>query len=150
MYWLTRAIGIQGSASRATEVKAHGSGTGFTFDSAARLDRLNLAAVAGIAPGIVCIYGLGGVTYSRAITTASESIDASADAVAATHRTTLETRGWGSLFGGGIEVWASRRLAVFGEVTGAMIRGDDIKGGQARVHGTAGGFAAGMRFSLGR
>jgi len=147
-YWLGSFVGIYGSVGRASEVKAHGTGTSFSFDSATRLDRANVAAVVGGPAGPTRIYGIGGMTFNRTITKSSESIDAAGAATRPTQQTEIETRGWGLLFGGGIEVWATPRIGIFGEFTDSTLRGDDVKDGEARVDGTAMAITTGMRFKL--
>jgi hypothetical protein len=147
-YWLGRAIGIYGSVGRASEVKAHGTGASFTFDSATRLDRVNVAAIGGGIAGPTRIYGIGGVTYNRTRTTTSESFNGTAGGTQPTQQIEIETRGWGVLFGAGLEVWANRRIGMFGEFTDSTLRGKDVKDGEAHLDGTAMAIGFGVRFKL--
>jgi hypothetical protein len=147
-YWFAPVIGIYGSVGRASEVTAHGTGSTFNFDSTTRLDRLNVAATAGGPAGPTRIYGIGGVTFNKTRTKTSESIDAPGAATRPTQQIEIETRGWGILFGAGLEIWATRRLGMFGEFTDSTLRGADVKDGEARIDGTAMALSFGARFKL--
>jgi hypothetical protein len=88
-FWLAPFIGMYGGIVRANEVKTHGTGSTFSFDSATRLDRLNVAAVAGGPAGPTRIYGIGGMTYNRSRTTTSESADLAGAATRPTQKTEI-------------------------------------------------------------
>jgi hypothetical protein len=147
-YWLTPWLGVHGSANRAVAASAEGNGTGFSFDASSRLERVNVAAIGGVPAGPARIYGLGGMTYSRTKTKMRESIDAAVSG--SPQQIETELRGWGPFFGGGVEIWATPSLAIYGEFTESLLRGADVNGGEARVEGSAPAVTAGMRFRLGR
>jgi hypothetical protein len=141
--WLTRHIGVQGSYARSTDIVAEGSGTGFRFTSATRLEMLNVAAAIGVPVKVARLYGIGGMTRHRATTTASETVDA-----AGTQAFGQKTEGWGLLYGGGLEVWATSRVGFYAEVTRARLKGPDVNGGEAQLDIPAPVGVIGLRISV--
>jgi hypothetical protein len=81
--------------------------------------------------------------YSRATTTASETVDA-----AGTQAFGQKTEGWGLLYGGGLEVWATSRVGFYAEVTRARLKGPDVNGGEAQLDIPAPVGVIGLRISV--
>ena len=61
-----------------------------------------------------------------------------------------ETSGWGWIWGGGAEIWATSPLAIYAELKFVGIKGDDRRGGEFTVDDTMRAFVAGVRYRLGR
>jgi hypothetical protein len=147
-WWMSRIVGVHASLTRATDISAEGTATSFNFKTATQLEALNVAGTVGVPAGIARIYGLGGMTYHRATTKTTETILANGNNPGGTQSLDLRTEGWGLLFGGGVEVWATRRVGFFGEVTRAKLKGDDVKNGPATLDVGALSGVLGIRLTL--
>lgn len=147
-YWITRIVGVHAGLTRSSDITAEGNGTSFRFDTATRLEALNLAGNIGVPAGITRIYGIGGMTYHRATTTTAETIDASASNPGGKQTFELRTEGWGLLVGGGLELWANRRVGFYGEYTRSKLKGEDVNGGPARIDVASPAAVLGIRLNL--
>jgi hypothetical protein len=125
-FWFTPWLGAQGGYTKPRRVIGRG-GEGFTFDSQFDVDVFNVAAVVGVPAGRGRFYGLVGASYHQSRTDLTQTIDS------ATQVFLQQTRGWGTLFGGGVEVWATPKVALFGEASFTQIKGDADDGGDGRV-----------------
>lgn len=147
--WVNSFLGVQGSYTRATEVKAEGSGTGFSFDTGIRLEAMNVAGnLAFPIQSVARIYAIGGATFHRTKGQTTQTQVASGTIPAGSQRFEMRTEGWGLVYGGGFEVWANRRVAFFGEVTRSKIEATDLNGGEGFVSANVPYATAGLRFSL--
>lgn len=141
-YWLTRYLGVEGSYVKPKTMTASG-GTGFTFDSSLGADVWTLAGVGAVPIGPVRLYGKGGVNYHQAVSETSQTMGG------ATQTFLYRTKGYGWLFGGGLEGWVSSRVAIFGEGSLARIRGDAEGGGEALIDDRLRLLVAGLRIHIG-
>jgi len=157
-YWFTPYLAAEGTYMRPGDMSATGSGTTFQFDSAFESDVFTAAGVFGIPAGAARVFGKGGATYQQSLFSTTQTVDdvtVTIDGVTQTvpgGTQTLEfkTQGWGWFFGGGLEVWVSRRFAIYGEVGWAALKGDDPSGGQGETDDTMLYTFGGLRFRLGR
>src|SRR5260221_2963143 len=120
--WITRWLGAEGGYEKPRQVTAKGGDT-FSFNSAFGVDVFTVAAMLAVPAGPVRIYGLGGANYHQSTLTSSETIDT------ATQSFAQKTHGWGWLMGAGTEVWATPKVAIYGELSVARVKGKaDDKG----------------------
>jgi hypothetical protein len=114
--WLTRWLGAEGSYLKPRNVTAKGGDT-FSFNSTLDVDVYTVVVKGAIPAGPARIYGLIGGNFHQSTLTSSETIDT------ATQNFQQKTHGWGLLYGGGTEVWATPKVAIYGELSIAKVHG---------------------------
>lgn len=157
-FWITRFLGVEATYVKPAEVSVTGGGTNFSFDTGFDARLFTIAADGGVPVGPVRFYGKAGATYHRATFTTTETIGAVTITVDDTPQTipggtqtsSFETDGWGWLFGGGMEAWASNRVAIYGEVAYTKLKGTDRAGGEAAIDDRATLILFGVRVRLGK
>ncbi len=142
-YWFTRWLGAEGGYLKPRKVTAKGGDT-FTFDSAFDVDVFTLAGKLAIPAGPVRVYGLAGANYHQSTLNATETIDA------ATQSFVQKTHGWGWLLGGGTEVWVTSKVAIYGELSLAHVKGKAEDKGEGLVDDRLRFLAIGARIRLSR
>jgi hypothetical protein len=142
-YWIARFLGVEGTYVKPKNMTASGGDT-FKFDSTLDADVWTLAGIAGAPIGPVRLYGKAGVNYHQATSTTNETINS------ATQTFAFRTKGFGWVFGGGGEGWITSRVAIFGELSLAKLRGDAEGGGEARIDDRVRLLLGGVRIHLGR
>jgi hypothetical protein len=115
-FWFTRWLGAEGSYLKPRSVTAHGGDT-FGFDSTFDVDLFTVAAKVAIPAGPARIYGLVGGNFHQSTLNSTDTIDNVTQAFA------QKTHGWGYLFGGGTEIWVTPKVALYGEVSLAQVKG---------------------------
>lgn len=141
-FWPVKYVGVEVSLVRPRKVVVDGSGEGYEFDSEMDGGLLLFAGKVGAPIGRVRLFGMGGLNYHRATFTTVQDIND------ASQTYQWRTRGWGPAFGGGAEVWFSPRIGVYGELTRAMLKGDDVGGGEAKTDAGMTSIVAGLRLWL--
>jgi hypothetical protein len=92
---------------RPFEVTGEATVSNFRFNSSYDADVFTVAGVVGIPAKAARPFGKVGANYHRAIfATTQTQTDATENATQNYH---VKTDGWGFVFGGGVEVWISRR-----------------------------------------
>jgi hypothetical protein len=142
-FWVTRWLGAQGGYLKPRQVKAKGGDT-FTFDSTFDVDVFNVMAAIGVPIGRARPYGLVGVDFHQSTTNLTETIDT------ATQVFPQRTHGWAPVFGGGLEVWASSKVALFTEVSISRIKGKAEDGSDGRVDDRLRYIGVGVKIRLSR
>ena len=115
-YWITRYLGVEGSFLHPQKIKISG-GDGFTFNTEVNMDIWNILGKAGVQAGPVRLYGQGGMSYHQATHVTNQTIGE------ASQRFEVQTEGWNYVFGGGAEIWVKPRVALFGELDFAQVKG---------------------------
>lgn len=141
-YWITRYLGVEGGYIKPGTMTARG-GAGFTFDNELDADVWTLAGVVGVPAGPVRFYGKGGMDYHQATSTTNETIGGASQTFA------YQTKGYGWTFGGGIEGWVSKRVAIFGEGGVSRLKGKAQGGGEALIDDRLRLVLAGLRIHIG-
>ena len=142
-YWLTRWLGAEGGYIKPRSVTAKGGDT-FRFDSTFEVDVFTVAAKLAIPAGPLRIYGLGGGNFHQSTLNSTETIDA------ATQAFSQKTHGWGWLAGGGAEVWVTSKVAIYGELSVAHIKGKAEDKGEGLVDDRLRFLGIGARIRLSR
>ncbi|HET7694188.1 MAG TPA: outer membrane beta-barrel protein [Vicinamibacterales bacterium] len=141
-YWITRYLGVEGSFLHPQKVKISG-GDGFTFDTSMNVDIWNLVAKAGVQAGPVRLYGQGGMSYHQATHVTSQTLgDVS-------QRFELQTEGWSYVYGGGAEIWVKPRVALFGQLDFARLKGKATDDSEFNIDDRARSLIAGIRVHIG-
>jgi hypothetical protein len=142
-YWITRWLGAEGGYLKPRRVTAKG-GDAFKFNSAFDVDVFTVAANVGVPAGPARVYGLLGGNYHQSTLNLTETIDA------ATQTFAQKTHGWSWLLGGGTEVWVTPKVALYGEVSFAKIKGKAEDKGEGLVDDRLRFVAVGARIRLSR
>jgi hypothetical protein len=142
-YWVTRWLAAEGSFLKPRKSTAKGGDT-FAFNSAFDVDVYTITAKAAIPAGPVRIYGLGGTNYHQSTLTMVETIET------LTQTFTQKTHGWNWVYGGGVEGWVTKKVALYGEVSRAKIKGPAEDKGEGFVDDHLRFFSFGARILLSR
>ena len=140
-YWFLPYLAAEGTYVRFDKLTASATGTTFNFNSDLDAGTITIAGVGAYPAGKVTIYGKGGTNYHGATSTVRETIfDATATVGDVTQPVAggsqvLQTRtgGWGWLFGGGVDVWVTRPVAIYGEVGRLLVNGSSTRGGEGNI-----------------
>ena len=157
-YWIGPNIAVEGSYLKPLKISIDGSDQTYAFKSELSADVITVAGKVGGQAGPLRVYGLGGMNYQRSdLTTQERSGDISytVDGVTTTlpggtQSLTFETRGWGWMFGGGVEIWVKPRFAIYGEVLRLKLNGTDTRGGEGTLDDQMTTIMLGIRFAMKR
>ena len=141
-YWITRNFGVEGSFLHPQKVKISG-GDGFIFDTTMNVDIWNILGKAGVQAGPTRFYGHGGLSYHQATHVTTETIN---DAF---QKFEVQTEGWSYVFGGGAEIWVKPRIAIFGELDFARLKGKATDDSEFNIDDRARSLLAGIRVHIG-
>jgi hypothetical protein len=141
-YWLTRYFGIEGSFLHPQKLKVSG-GDGFAFDTSMNVDIWNIVGKAGVQAGPMRLYGHGGMNYHQATHVTNETIGE------ATQKFERQTEGWSYVFGGGAEIWVKPRIALFGELDFARLKGKATDESEFNIDDRARSLLVGIRVHIG-
>jgi hypothetical protein len=142
--WIKRYFGIEGGYFKPRRTTATGSGTNFSFDSKLDADVITGAGVAGIPIGPVRLYGKGGATYAFETSTTVQTISGQSQTFV------VDTRGWGWVAGGGLEIWVAPAAGLFVDGGFAWLKGDPVGGGEALFNDRLRYINFGVRVRIGR
>jgi hypothetical protein len=158
-FWFTRYLSAEATYLKPSDVTATGDGNYYRFHSTLQTQIFTLAGKLGVQAGPVRVYGKGGATYHRALSSTMQTIDDRIVTVGDTTEETvkggtqvfnLETSGWGWMFGGGLEGWVTPTLALYAEGGYDQIRGADRSLGEGLIRDRAIYIVTGIRVHLGR
>jgi hypothetical protein len=141
-YWITRNFGVEGSFVHPQKVKISG-GDAFAFDTSMNVDIWNILGKAGVQAGAMRLYGQGGLSYHQATHITNQTIGE------ATQKFERQTEGWSYVFGGGAEIWVKPRVALFGELNFARLKGKATDDSEFRIDDRARTVVAGIRVHIG-
>jgi hypothetical protein len=135
-YWVKPWLAGEGAYVKPSNAKASGSGDSYRFESVLKADVFSVAAKIGIPVARVRMYGKIGGDYHDASFETDQTLDdrtVTVDDVPQTikgGRQTyrLQTQGWGWIFGGGLEVWITPRVAVNFEAGRDQLKGKGVDG----------------------
>jgi hypothetical protein len=134
-YWLTPMFGVEAQFVRPAKATASGSGTNYRFDSELEAQLLSVTGMIAAPAGRARLYARGGVNRHAATLRTTQTVDAGTitlpdgttqPTAGGTSTRELRTEGWGWIAGGGVEVWVSGRVAVYGDLTNGSLKGDAI------------------------
>jgi hypothetical protein len=143
-YWITPNIAAEVAYLRPREMTIEGSLAPDTrFDTSFDAHVLTVTGNGGVPIGRVRPFGKGGLSYHRASLLTNQTIGTVSQMIE------LETKGWSWTFGGGAEIWLTRRFAIYGEVDWTQLAGDSVFEGEGRLDDRITAIVAGGRFRIG-
>jgi hypothetical protein len=156
-YWFTRFLAAEASYVKPSNATFNGSGDNFRFNGYLDARVVTVTGKVGVPIGRVRLYGQAGVNYHQETSSTTQTIDDSVVTVdsvtttikGGTQTFTLKTAGWGWLFGGGVEIWAVPKFAVYAEGGRARLNGADLNGGEARIDDRVTFILVGARVRIG-
>ena len=155
-YWVGRFLAAEASYVKPADLLAQGGGEGFRFDTRLETRVVTLAGKVGAPVRSARIYGLAGATYHVGTSTTTQTLADQAVTVdgvieilpGGTQVFVVNTRGWGWLWGGGVEFWATPRFALYADVTRATLKGGDADGGEGDLNQPVTLILGGARFRV--
>jgi hypothetical protein len=153
-FWFLQYVGAEAAYVRPRQMTAEGSGERFRFDNNVNGGVLVFSGKGGFPIGRVRLFGTLGAAYHRATFTTRQTIDeatiAGTSQIVPGGTTTLQwrTQGWAPAFGGGVEVWLSSSIGIFGEVSRLGLKGSD-EDSEAETDVTINAIIVGGRYRLG-
>ena len=142
-FWLTRWLGAEGGYIKPRTVTAKGGDT-FSFDSQFDVDVFTVAAKVAVPAGPARIYGLVGGNFHQSTLTSTETIDS------VTQTFAQKTHGWGWLYGAGTEIWVTPKVALYGELSLAQVRGKAEDKGEGLIDDRLRFLGVGVKVRLSR
>jgi hypothetical protein len=142
--WVTRFLAAEGSYMKPRNATASGSGTDYSFNSSLDTHVVTVTGRLGVPVGPVRLSGLVGTNYHDALLTTKETIKDQSQTFE------VETRGWGWVFGAGIEIWTAPAFALYADAGIAGLRGVPVSGGEARFNDRLRFVTIGARVRIGR
>lgn len=155
-FWPLRFVGVEATFLRPLQVTTSGSGTNHRFTSDLDAHAFTVSGKAGLPLGPVRIYGRFGTAYHGATITTSQTYDdrtVTVDGVeqtipGGTQTSAVETKGWGLTYGGGLELWVSPWLAIYGDAGRTAFKGD-FQDAEGLIDDTLTSFLFGARVRIG-
>ena len=145
-YWLTRWLGVEGSFVKPGAFTASGGvPDSFAFNTEIDADIWTVVAKGGVPAGPMRLYIQGGMNYHQATAKTTQTMTGQS----LTQTFEFETKGWNWVAGGGAEAWIKPKVAIYGELGFAKIRGDARSGGEATIDDRARFILGGVRVRLG-
>jgi len=140
-FWVLPYAGAEIAYLKPTRLDAAGGGDTYRFTSFFDAKLVTITGKGGIPFGRFRIYGKGGVNFHRATFGTTQTIDDTTITVddvettlkGGTQEFALRTKGWGWIYGGGMEIWLAPTFAIYTEITHATIKGKTIDKGEGQV-----------------
>jgi hypothetical protein len=156
--WVTRWLAVEGAYTQPATLQSSGSGNGYQFDSSFESQLITGVAKVGPSIGPFRPYGIVGGTYQRSLhstTQVSEEASATENDVTTTFPGNTQTwatatDGIGWLFGGGAEVWLTKRLGIYGEITRLQMKGTGLDNAEGTLDERLTLFWGGVRVKVGK
>ena len=157
-YWLSPYIAAEAQYFAPSNATAQGSDTGLNFNSSLEARFVTIAGLVGGQVGRARLYGRAGVNRQRAVLNTTQTVDDTTVTVGdetrtipgATQTLELRTAGWGYVFGGGFEVWAAPRLAIYADLNRISINGKTEDASLRTIKDAMWLIQAGVRIRIGR
>ena len=116
-YWILPWLAAEGTYIRPSSLTTTGAGGNFDFNTGFDTHVITAAGNVAIPIRAVRLYGKIGANFHRATTTTSQTADS------LTQTIELNTEGWGTLFGGGLEGWIKPKFAIYFEAAFGSLKG---------------------------
>jgi opacity protein-like surface antigen len=157
-YWIRPFLAASFGYLKPGGATANGDGTGYRFDSSLDPNVVTMTGKVGVPFGRFRAYGEIGASYNWTTRTTNQTMDEqtlTVDGVTVvvpggTQTFKLKTDGWSWMWGGGVEFWISKSLAIWGEYSWAGLKGNASGGGEGTLDDSLTSVFAGVRFRLGK
>jgi hypothetical protein len=157
-YWLTPFLAAEAGVLKPTNLRASGSGTGYSFESSLETLTFTFSGKLGYAHGPFRGYGQGGATLSRTMAITNETFDdytytvddETVTVLGGEQTFVLRTQGWGWMFGGGGEFWFTRWFGVYGEISYLALKGSTRDAGEGKINERLTSYVVGVRLAVRR
>ena len=126
--WATNFLGLEVGYLQPADVSVSGTNTNLAFSTVFQSRIATGALKLGVQAGPVRLYANGGADYAVTLQTTTQSVAASTKGQGGTQTFPLKTKGVGIYFGGGLEAWMGRRLALYMEGGRAALKGSAASG----------------------
>ena len=141
VWWFTDFVGAEARYGYLGDLEAEGSGDAFRFTTTREGGVLAFTGRAGVRIGRVRPYGRGGLGLHRATLTTTQTVNDSTVVIGGATQTVpggtqilqVRTKGWAPVYGGGVEVWLSPFLGIYGEAQRIELKGDDDRGADIEI-----------------
>jgi hypothetical protein len=150
-FWFAPFVAAEATYLRPGKMSAGGTVDVFRFDSSLDAHVISIVGKAGVPIGPVRIYGQAGLSYHEATFETVQGLQgAAAGSVTDAQTFTLKTKGWGRVYGGGVEAWVTSKFAIYGDAGWATLKGDAVDDGEGLLDERLNFVVAGVRVRLGR
>ena len=157
-FWFNRFVAADIAYVQPHSVTVNGTGDTYSFGSKLQTRLLIVAGKAGFSAGPARFYGYGGLNRHQSTSTTTNTIkdttvvvnDVTQTIPGGTQTFARKTEGWNWAAGGGFEAWVKDRVAIYGELGFAKIKGDPIGGGEGGIDDRLTTIGVGVRVRLWR
>lgn len=154
--WLTKWLGGEVAYVRPRTADYRGGGVNYDFTHTFEAEVLTVAGLLGAPLGPVRLYGKGGGSFHRAISSGTQThpettvtVDGAVVTIpGGTQVFGVKTQGWSWLAGGGFEGWVTPRFALFAEVAMAKVKGPARFGSDLEINERITYTVGGVRLKL--
>jgi len=147
--WFNQLIAAEVAYMQPQDVTTSGTGTNLTFTNVFQSRIASAVGKIGVQAGFARLYAMAGGDYAITSSTTTQTVVASTIGQGGTQTFGLETRGLGLVWGGGMEAWLSRRLAIIAEGGRATLKGSAVNNGQGSLDDALVFATVGARFRIG-
>lgn len=157
-FWITKNVAAQVGYVRPSDVTATATSDTFTFETRRVARIATITGKAGGPIGPARLYGIAGVNRHEATETTNETVPNRTVTVNGVTQTIAggtqafaqKTAGWSWVLGGGFELWTTKWVGVYAELTRAKLRGSAVGGGEGAIEEQATFILGGARVRLWR
>jgi hypothetical protein len=157
-YWFSPFVAAEAQYVAPGDATFEGSATSFRFNSSLETRLLTMAGLVAAPAGRARVYGRAGVNRHRAVLLTTQTVDDQSVTTGQVTQTipggtqTLELRtaGWGYVVGGGVEVWLSRWVSLYGDLNRASLKGSAAEIPDLTIDEAAWLAQFGVRIRIGR
>ena len=158
-YWVLPFLGVEAQYVKPSVASVEGNQIGYRFGSTLESRIFTVAGNVAAPLGRVRLFGRVGMNRHQTLMITTQTVD---DATrtnedgsttlipGATQTYNFETKDWGYLFGGGAEVWLTRHIAAYGDLSRVALGGDVIGYPEATASNAAWLIHGGIRVRIGR
>jgi hypothetical protein len=140
-WWFNDFVGAEARYSYLAKQTAEASDDAFQFTTTREGGVLAFTGRAGLRTGRFRPFGRAGIGLHRATLTTTQTLndttvvinDVEQTAPGGTQILQMRTRGWAPVYGGGVEVWLSPLIGIYGEVQRIGVKGTDDRGSGIKI-----------------
>ncbi len=144
-WWFNDVLGAEARYNYLGNQEVEATETAFHFTTAREGGVFSFTGRAGFRMGRVRPFGRGGLSYHRATLTTTQTVNDTTIAIDGATQTVaggtqilqMRTRGWAPVYGGGVEVWLSRLVGIYGDVQRIGLKGKDDRGADIEIDDAA-------------